>query len=209
MSTRISKETLIGRAGSRLLVGGVLAVACLAWPLPAQAVGPRSTLVRDDGSLSADGMVHEALIAELQGRNRDRDRWIQEALKDSPDHRRAHWLDGQVLVNRRWIRVDESPSLWAGDNHHQEYLRVRSKYADTVPDQLRLGDWCAQRQLTEQARRTLHGVIQLEPDHAAARKRLGYRRIGEQWYTAAEFRQVERRLKELTKDYAQWKPQGR
>ena len=107
MSTKMSSETLIGRACSRLLVGGVLAAACLAWPSASRAANPRSTLLRDDGSLSADGMVHEALIAELQGRNRDRDRWIQEALKDSPDHRAARWLDGQVLVNRRWVKIDE------------------------------------------------------------------------------------------------------
>jgi tetratricopeptide (TPR) repeat protein len=157
-------------------------------------------------SLSAEDLVQEALAAEVDGRSRDRDRWIHEALKQSPDHPAAHWLAGQVLVGGHWVKIEEAPSLAAGDSKLQEYLRVRSKYGDNVPDQLRLGDWCRERGLTEQARAHFTRVIELDPDHAVARNRLGYRRIHGEWYSAAEVQEFRSRAKQLKNDLDRWRP---
>ena len=192
MSTGISGDALIGRLRRRLFVGGVLAAACLAWTLPGRAAEPRDAIVRSDGSLPADTLVQEALTAEMEGRSRDRDRWTHEALKDSPDHPAAHWLDGQVRVGGRWIKLDDVPSLLTSDDNYQEYLRVRSSHADTAADQYRLGDWCRRRGLTEQARAHFTRVIQIDPNHARARDRLGYVRVGGVWRTSASLREASR-----------------
>ncbi len=206
MSVRVANALLIGRTSSRLLMGGVLAAACLAWPFPVRAGGPQGAVVRSDGSLSADALVQEALAAEVDGRDRDHDRWVQEARKQSPNYPAARWLDGQVLVGRRWIKIEEVPYLSSRDSKYQEYLRVRSTCGDNAPDQFRLGQWCAKQGLTQQARVHLTRVIQLDNNNAAARHWLGYKRIDGQWRAGAEIQQAEVQAKKLKGDLDRWTP---
>ena len=71
-----------------------------------------------------------------------------------------------------------------------------------MADQFRLGQWCAKRKLTEQARAHFSRVIQLEPNNTAARARLGYKLIGKEWCTAADIQRQNR----LKSEYAQWMP---
>jgi tetratricopeptide (TPR) repeat protein len=152
-------------------------------------------------SLSAEDLVQEALGAESDGRSRDFARWSREALAQAPALPAARWLAGQVLVQGDWVKADEAPKVLASDKNYQEYLRVRAKYADTARDQFRLGQWCAQRRLTEQARAHFARVVQLDPNNAAAWAQLGYKRVGETWCSPADIE----RLKHLKSDYAYWK----
>ena len=71
-----------------------------------------------------------------------------------------------------------------------------------MADQFRLGQWCSERKLTEQARAHFTRVIQLEPNNTAARARLGYKLVGKEWCTAADIQRQNR----LKSEYAQWMP---
>ena len=205
MSTGISNDVLIGRSRRRLLVGGVLAAACLASSLPVRAAEPRDAIVRSDGTLPAETLVQEALTAEMEGRSGDRDRWAHEALKDSPEHPAAHWLDGQVLVNQQWVRIEETPYVFVRDHKYQEYLRRRSKCADTAWSQFQLGDWCKRRGLTEQARAHFTRAIEIYPDHAMVRSRLGYVRVRNERRTSAEIKETKHPRTNVSSDYTQWR----
>lgn len=49
-----------------------------------------------------------------------------------------------------------------------------------------LATWCESRGLTEQARQLWGRVLKIDPDHAAARAKLGYERYGLEWRRAGE-----------------------
>ena len=53
--------------------------------------------------------------------------------------------------------------------------------ADTADGQLALADWCAERGLTAQEAAHWNRILQLAPDHAAARQRLHFQRVNGAW----------------------------
>ncbi len=96
-----------------------------------------------------------------------------------------------------------------------EYDRVRRRYPDTVDGHWQLAQWCRQRHLVRERKLHLERVLELNPDHAEARRVLGYSRIAGRWVTqeqimaergyrrydgawrsAQEIEVLERRLKE-------------
>jgi hypothetical protein len=68
-----------------------------------------------------------------------------------------------------------------------EYQRIAPTYADTVKGQWELAAWCRDRKLTAARTAHLRRVVELDPDHAEARRILGYRRGSDgQWITRAD-----------------------
>ena len=49
-------------------------------------------------------------------------------------------------------------------------------------------------------------VVELDPNNAAAWKRLGYKRVGGRWRTGEEIEQAQARQKQVRSDLAQWRP---
>ena len=80
-------------------------------------------------------------------------------------------------IRRRWAEV--------------EYGRIASSFADSVPQQWRLAEWCREHRLPEQRAVHLRRIVQLEPEHAPARRGLGYTMIGGQWITKDQWRKKE------------------
>lgn len=68
-----------------------------------------------------------------------------------------------------------------------DYAREAQKYAATAEDQFRLALWCLEKGHMAEYRAQLARVIELDPDHEDARKRLGYRKWNDQWLTRDEF----------------------
>ena len=119
-------------------------------------------------------LVDEALFGEIYARDRERIQLLEEALKQSPDFARARWHTGHVRLAGKWVHIDDVPTLTQSNQSYQEYLRVRMQYPDTVRGQTRLGVLCRRLRLLEQARTHFLRVLDLFPDHAEARKYLGY-----------------------------------
>ncbi len=63
------------------------------------------------------------------------------------------------------------------------YLAKAPSVPDTVDRQWQLAEWCRQHHLGTQRRVHLERVIELDPDHAQARRALGYSLIDGQWHT--------------------------
>jgi hypothetical protein len=70
------------------------------------------------------------------------------------------------------------------DKQYEELVR---KLPNTAADHWALAEWCKEAGLNEQRNRHLQAVIKLEPDHAEARKALGYQRYGSRWLTPDEY----------------------
>jgi hypothetical protein len=85
---------------------------------------------------------------------------------------------GEVTIERDKIQevIRDKGSL-------AEYDQIKADYADTADDQFRLAMWCEKQKLYRQRKQHLDRVIELEPDHAAAREKLGYLRHEGKWLT--------------------------
>ena len=64
-----------------------------------------------------------------------------------------------------------------------EYEQIAPTYADTAAAQWELAQWCREHKLIVQRQVHLRRVIELEPNHTAARHALGYSRVNGQWVT--------------------------
>lgn len=67
-----------------------------------------------------------------------------------------------------------------------EYERIAPTYADSVEAQWKLAEWCRQQGLKAERALHLRRIIELEPDHVAARHGLGHVQIKGQWTTTRD-----------------------
>ena len=99
---------------------------------------------------------------------------------------RSHWViktsqGGQISLPAEQVKkVDKQSAA------EIEYDRLAAAAPDTVQGQWDLAEFCRQHRLTAQRTTHLQRIIQLEPDHAAARGALGYSRVGGEWITVEE-----------------------
>lgn len=68
-------------------------------------------------------------------------------------------------------------------DEEQQYARIRPQFADTPEGQWALAEWCRENNLLAQREKHLERIIELAPDHADARRALGYSQIGGRWAT--------------------------
>jgi hypothetical protein len=62
-----------------------------------------------------------------------------------------------------------------------EYEKICHGYPDTVEGQWALAEWCREHKLTPQREVHLQRIIELDPNHAEARRALGYSQVDGQW----------------------------
>jgi len=75
------------------------------------------------------------------------------------------------------------------DAQDAEYQRRRERCPDTVEGHWELAEWCRQQGCKEQRESHLQRILELAPDHVAARHALGYSQVGGQWVTPDEIQQ--------------------
>ncbi len=63
----------------------------------------------------------------------------------------------------------------------REYEKIRHRYPDTVEGQWALAEWCRQQKLFTQRDTHLERLIELDPNHAEARRALGYSQVNGKW----------------------------
>ncbi len=67
-----------------------------------------------------------------------------------------------------------------------QYERIRPRYPDTVEGHWKLAQWCREHNLLAEREKHLRRILQLDPNHAEARRLLGYARQGDQWTSHEE-----------------------
>lgn len=143
-----------------------------------------------EASAAARALTAEALHCETFGRNEQRQELLQRVAAAHPDYAPAKWHQGLVQREDRWIRADDLPGELRSEPKVSEYRRIRGRYPRTADGQLGLANWCRDHGLRERERAHLATVVELAPDHAEARRRLGFRRVGLDWIGADEFQRM-------------------
>jgi len=68
----------------------------------------------------------------------------------------------------------------------QQYEQIRPRFPDTNEGHWALAEWCRERRLVTQRKAHLERIIELDPDHAEARRLLGYQKLADRWLTREE-----------------------
>jgi hypothetical protein len=161
---------------------------------------------------AASYAVGEALQREIFAQENDRQTLLAGALDQAPEYAPARWHLGYFKDERRgWLKYDQYAAISKVANVLARYERERNAAADTAAGQLALADWCAENKLIDQERAHLNRVIDLAPDHAAARQRLGFVRSvsdgdGREWVSRQEIASEEAREQAGKAALAKWQP---
>ena len=81
-----------------------------------------------------------------------------------------------------------------------EYEQRAAKIPDTVEAHMALAEWCRKNFLADRVKVHLERVIELSPDHAEARRKLGQRLVNGQWMT----REEEQKRKGMVRYKGKW-----
>jgi hypothetical protein len=71
----------------------------------------------------------------------------------------------------------------------KQYETLLPKVPNTVEGHWSMAEWCKEAGLVDQRKRHLAAVVALDPNHADARKALGYSRYGARWMLPEEYMQ--------------------
>ncbi len=171
-----------------MMTSTILIAALLAWhdPSPSALVLREYREARASAGRTADAQVKLALWCEAKGLAAERVEHLSIALGLDPDHEVARALVGMVRVDGRW----RSPGGVQPTDEHKElqtrYLAHRNATPSTASAQWKLATWCDKNGLKPQAEAHATAAIRLDPNHAEARKRLGYRNARGRWLTDAQ-----------------------
>lgn len=135
---------------------------------------------------SPSELVQEVLRGEVEGKIADREASLAPALEQIPNDARTRWQAGYLRFSDQWRKYDEPITDPVLQRNLDQYRVLRSQAEDTVNGQAKLAEWCRRHNLLEQERCHLSRVLLLDPNHAEARNRLGWRRVGDRWFQERE-----------------------
>jgi hypothetical protein len=189
----------------------------LVWPGPAQGdppAAPADLKAYQQASAQArrdpDAQVKLALWCEAHGLTAEGIKHLTMATLLDPAHSGARGLLGLVSSDGKWRRPDDVGREAADDPARQavlrEYLERRLRARDTADAQWRLALWCEQNRLDAQAVAHLYRVVALDPKREAARKRLGYKKVGGGWVKPDDLTAARAELEAQVRANKLWKP---
>ena len=176
---------------------GVL-LACCSFAAAAEGA------TKAERSQNASELVQQALQLEAYGMDDKRDELLDQALEQDEQCAEAMWHRGYVRFRNRWMTADEVIALNGQDSQQAAYEAARDEAPDTVQGQWELALWCNDRGLLEQEVAHLTRVLQIDPDHAQARERLGFRRFDGNWVSQEDIATSQLRGAALRDSLARW-----
>jgi len=172
-------------------------------------IGTWSTLAAADEPSPAERAAGERVVAalnfETEGRNDLRRQMLEEAMLLAPDHEPARWQAGYVREGERWLTVAEAQAERAADPLRAEYLQLRATAGDTAQAHWRLADWCRRNRFKEAEEAHLLKVLEYNPNHKEALKRLGAEWYQGQLLTHDEIREAKAQIRATNKALSKWK----
>jgi hypothetical protein len=114
---------------------------------------------------------------------------------DAPIKVRSPERAGLVRWKNEWLSPEQIAEKAKTDSLLAEYNNRRKVVEENVASQFKLANWCQQKELVDQERTHLTKVLDLEPDNADARARLGFRLIDGQWLSSQEIQGAKQRAK--------------
>lgn len=141
---------------------------------------------RKEAVSAAQQLIDEALLREAHGLTAEREQLLDEAAKLAPDYPPARWHRGYVKQDGQWIQADDLAAIQSQDRRYRVYRSKRDDAPNTIEGQWQLAEWCRKRNLPDQERVHLTRVVEMDPNHVAARQRLGFQRFGDTWMLEQE-----------------------
>jgi hypothetical protein len=133
-------------------------------------------------ALVGDSPVHADILI-LHNGGVIRGQWLNRTASPAATYLIETESGGRLTLDKSLVKeaIRQPPSA-------AEYERIAPAVANTAQEQWKLAEWCRLRQLNEQ--RTVHllRIIDLDPDHAAARAALGFSQVNGQWVTTEEWK---------------------
>jgi len=150
------------------------------WPASSGFRRALATVAALAGVLVSIGLVRADEFVLKHG-GRVRGRWLNPGPPPAEIMAVATDAGGEIRLDRSAVaQVIRSTPL------DEEYAALRSTCPDTVAGHWQMVQWCAERQLSGQRQTHLERILELDPDHEAARLALGYRRVDGAWMTRDE-----------------------
>jgi hypothetical protein len=84
-------------------------------------------------------------------------------------------------------RIIESIDV-RSDNREETYKDAVKRFGKDAEEQFQLGLWCQQRKYRKEATEHFRRAIAADPNHAGAREKLGYQKVGDGWKTIEEIK---------------------
>ena len=127
--------------------------------------------------------VSEADIFLLRSGNRVEGTWVNRS-ESTPVEYVVRTSEGNELVlpGESVKRVVESSP------EERQYQQLLPEMAETADGNWRMAEWCRKNRLSELRTRHLEAAIELDPDHADARRALGYTNRDGEWVRADDLR---------------------
>jgi hypothetical protein len=186
-----------------LLVLVVVAVGYLTVANEVQAAARTTKSNADD---DARRLVQEALHREIYGQSDERRKLLDEAADLDPHYAPVQWHRGVVRYANQWMDADAVPAMAARDRRLVAYALRRAEAPKTVAGQLALAGWCRKQDLYAQERAHLAQVLEINPNHADARERLGFRRLQGRWITEQQIQEINRQQQVQLQALTAWRP---
>jgi tetratricopeptide (TPR) repeat protein len=192
---------------------GVLALLVSSWPPRAQADAPAQPAAQQPVQPAvpakpidqATNLVHDALVAEAQGKPDARTNFLQQALAVAPDFAPAHWQSGEIHTGDKWTSIDAAAKQDAHSAKLDEYRKLRDQAGATVDEQLNLARWCEKAGLKDQQRAHLMFALELQPNNKEAISKLGLVRFRGRLIPAAQLDDIKAQFEESQAESKEWK----
>ncbi len=158
----------------------------------------------------ADAQIKLALWCEQHGLEQERLKHLGAVVLRDPTNALARGLLGLVEYKGTWKRPEAVADAIKTDVAHAdllvEYNARRVKTPVAAGPQYKLGLWCEEKGLTDEARAHFATALRLEPTNVDSLKKLGYKKVGNRWITErqAAFEKAEREAQ--TAADREWKP---
>ncbi|MHB1033033.1 MAG: HEAT repeat domain-containing protein [Pirellulales bacterium] len=89
---------------------------------------------------------------------------------------------GQVTLDKSQVQKVVRPT-----EQQLAYEQIRGKFPDTVDAHWQLAEWCRENRLPNERKAHLERILDLDANHAGARRALGYSQIEGRWVTQEEY----------------------
>lgn len=139
-----------------------------------------------DSFKQVQALVQQALESEAGGDLSQRGELLARAAQIAPSDSAVRWQQGFVRQGKDWVSYENLTNNVKNAKLLEQYRELRSTSQPTLESQLKLADFCRRHNLKDQERVHLTAVIELDPDHADSRKRLGNQFLSGSWQKPEE-----------------------
>jgi hypothetical protein len=115
------------------------------------------------------------------------------------------WQSGLIQLDKDWKAVEEITEEDLKSSL-RKYRKQRGDQPLDLEGHRSMAVYCSSQNWVPQAKAHWYGVLSFEPNHAEARKALGFRRIGNRWVSAEEWQSILEQNSETLASLKKWYP---